>query len=81
MLKDVCFNIMAKDTYQVNVYRISNALKQSANFNRPLPHTGDTIINRKAIIRMQSKFLFKLYVRKNILHYIVVQLNLITFYW
>ena len=36
--------------------RISNALKTSENFNRPLPHSGDMIINRKAVIRMQSKY-------------------------
>ena len=31
------------------------ALKQSENFNRPHTRGGDVVLNRKAVVRMQSK--------------------------
>ena len=42
--------------YMMNIYRISNALKQSENFTRPFGQSGDMTINRKSVIRMQSKY-------------------------
>ena len=47
--------------YMMTIYRISNALKQSENFTRPFAQSGDMTINRKSVIRMQSKSCYKLY--------------------
>ena len=40
---------------QLSFCRISMALKQSENFNRPHTRGGDVVLNRKAVVRMQSK--------------------------
>ena len=50
----------------MNIYRISNALKQSENFTRPFGQSGDMTINRKSVIRMQSKYWYTLkYINAN----------------